>query len=83
METELSVDTPRAATRIGALNREAILEAALAAFSVHGFRGTTIDEIAARVLRSGGRVRAVRSTDLPDGAPVAAVLRFPLPADLV
>lgn len=42
-----------------------------------------LDEIAARVLRSGGRVRAVRSTDLPDGAPVAAVLRFPLPEDLV
>jgi len=42
-----------------------------------------LDEIAARVLRSGGRVRAVRSTDLPDGAPVAAVLRFPLPSDLV
>jgi hypothetical protein len=41
-----------------------------------------LDEIAARVLGSGGRVRAVRSTDLPDGAPVAAVLRFPLPADL-
>lgn len=42
-----------------------------------------LDEIAARVLRAGGRVRAVRSADLPDGAPVAAVLRFPVPTDLV
>lgn len=38
------------------------------------------DEIAARVLRSGGTVRAVRNSDLLDGSPVAAVLRFPLPA---
>ena len=37
-----------------------------------------VDEIAARVLRSGGSVRAVRRSDLPDGAPVAATLRFRL-----
>lgn len=37
-----------------------------------------VDEIAARVLRSGGRVRAVRNADLIDGSPVAAMLRFPL-----
>lgn len=37
-----------------------------------------VDEIAARVLRGGGRVRAVRSADLIDGSPVAAVLRFPV-----
>lgn len=39
-----------------------------------------VDEIAARVLRSGGTVRAVRNEDLIDGSPVAATLRFPLPA---
>lgn len=38
-----------------------------------------VDEIAARVLRSGGTVRAVRNADLLDGSPVAATLRFPLP----
>jgi len=37
-----------------------------------------VDEIAARVLDSGGSVRAVRNRDLIDGSPVAAVLRYPL-----
>lgn len=37
-----------------------------------------VDEIAARVLRSGGTVKAVRATDLPDNTPVAAMLRFPM-----
>lgn len=37
-----------------------------------------VDEIAARVLRSGGTVKAVRSADLPDDTPVAAMLRFPM-----
>lgn len=37
-----------------------------------------VDEIAARVLRAGGHVRAVRNADLIDGSPVAAVLRFPV-----
>ena len=37
-----------------------------------------VDEIAARVLRTGGTVRAVRSEDLPDTSPVAAMLRFAL-----
>lgn len=36
-----------------------------------------VDEIAARVLRSGGTVKAVRTNDLPDATPVAAMLRFP------
>ncbi len=35
-----------------------------------------VDEIAARVLRSGGIVKAVRAGDLPDKTPVAATLRF-------
>lgn len=35
-----------------------------------------VDEIAARVLRSGGTVKAVRAADLPDDTPVAAMLRF-------
>jgi hypothetical protein len=37
-----------------------------------------IDEIAMRVVRSGGEVRAVRNEDLLDGSPVAAILRFPI-----
>ncbi len=37
-----------------------------------------VDEIAARVLRSGGIVKAVRADDLPDKTPVAATLRFPM-----
>lgn len=43
--------------------------------------GTTyglVDEIAVRVIRTGGIVRAVRNEDLIDGSPVAAVLRHPL-----
>jgi TetR/AcrR family transcriptional regulator len=39
---------PRRATRIQRKNRKAILEAALAVFSAHGFRGSTIDRIAER-----------------------------------
>ena len=39
-----------------------------------------VDEIAARVLRSGGKVRGVRNDDLLDGSPVAAMLRFPVRA---
>ncbi|WP_019181024.1 hypothetical protein [Microbacterium yannicii] len=37
-----------------------------------------VDEIAARVLHTGGTVRAVRRRDLMDGSPVAATLRFPV-----
>jgi TetR/AcrR family transcriptional regulator len=37
----------RPRTRIQAKNRAAILDAALEVFSTHGFRGTTIDQIAA------------------------------------
>ena len=37
-----------------------------------------VDEIASRVLRSGGTVMAVRNKDLIDGSPVAAVLRYPI-----
>lgn len=35
-----------------------------------------VDEIAGRVLVSGGRVLAVRRDDIPEGAPVAAILRY-------
>ena len=38
--------TDRQPTRIQAINREVILEAALEIFSVHGFRGSTVDQIA-------------------------------------
>lgn len=34
-----------------------------------------VDEIARRVLRTGGRVLAVRREDVPDGGGVAAILR--------
>lgn len=37
-----------------------------------------VDEVASRVLRSGGAVTAVRNKDLVDGSPVAAILRYPL-----
>ncbi|MGK0721086.1 hypothetical protein [Leucobacter sp. W1478] len=36
-----------------------------------------LGEMAARVLRSGGKVLAVRKEDLPDDSPVAAILRYP------
>lgn len=39
------------------------------------------DEIARRVLASGGRVLSVRAGDLPEGAPVVALLRFPTHTD--
>jgi hypothetical protein len=35
-----------------------------------------VDEIARRVLLSGGRVLAVRRPDLPGGAPTAGILRY-------
>jgi hypothetical protein len=37
-----------------------------------------VDEIAKRVLLTGGRVLAVRAPDLPSDSPVAAILRYPL-----
>jgi Bacterial archaeo-eukaryotic release factor family 11 len=37
-----------------------------------------VDEIARRVLLSGGRVLAVRAPDVPGGGPVAAILRYAL-----
>jgi hypothetical protein len=37
-----------------------------------------VDEIAVRVFGSGGLVRAVNRDEIPDGAPVAAILRFPV-----
>ncbi|MEX6505398.1 TetR family transcriptional regulator C-terminal domain-containing protein [Jiella sp. M17.18] len=42
----------RRETRIQAINREIILEAALEVFSVNGFRGSTVDQIAARAAMS-------------------------------
>jgi len=44
----IPVPKAKAPTRIQARNREVILEAALEVFSAAGFRGATLDEIAAR-----------------------------------
>jgi hypothetical protein len=37
-----------------------------------------VDEIARLALQAGGRVLAVRQTDIPGGGQVAAILRYPL-----
>jgi hypothetical protein len=37
-----------------------------------------VDEIAGRVIMSGGRVLGVRKTDIPDGKSLAAILRYPV-----
>lgn len=37
-----------------------------------------VDEIARRVLLTRGRVLAVRADDIPDGAPLAAIMRYPV-----
>jgi Bacterial archaeo-eukaryotic release factor family 11/GvpH len=37
-----------------------------------------VDEIVRRVLLSGGRVLALRTPDVPDGGPLAAILRYAL-----
>ena len=37
-----------------------------------------VDELARRVLLSGGRVVAVRGREIPGGGPVAAILRYPV-----
>src|SRR5690606_18842616 len=36
------------------------------------------DEIACRALQAGARVLSARAADIPDGAPLAAVLRYPM-----
>jgi release factor family 11 len=43
----------------------------------HGSYGV-VDEIARRVMLTGGEVLAVRKADVPDGAAVAAIFRHPL-----
>ncbi|HWR85027.1 MAG TPA: hypothetical protein VN200_03425 [Rhodoglobus sp.] len=43
-------------------------------------RYNLIEEIAARVLATGGTVRGVRNDQLMDGSPVAATLRYPITA---
>jgi hypothetical protein len=35
-----------------------------------------VDEIATRVIRSGGRILAVRKADIPGGKSLAAILRY-------
>jgi hypothetical protein len=38
-----------------------------------------IDEIAGRAIDAGAKVLGVRRVDIPDGAPLAALLRYPIP----
>lgn len=47
-------------------------------FAAAGAAGTydVLGEIAARVIRANGRVFAVRPEDIPNGTPVAAILRY-------
>lgn len=75
----------RQSTRIQAINREIILEAALEVFSIHGFRGSTVDQIAERAAMSKPNLlyyfrrkqdiyRAVLESTLTDWlAPLAAI----------
>lgn len=75
----------RQSTRIQAINREIILEAALEVFSIHGFRGSTVDQIATRAAMSKPNLlyyfrrkqdiyRAVLEATLADWlAPLAAI----------
>ena len=37
-----------------------------------------VDEIARRALLTGARVLGVRQNDIPNGAPLAATLRYPV-----
>lgn len=37
-----------------------------------------VDEIASRVIATGGRVFGVRKADIPRGEPLAAILRYPV-----
>jgi hypothetical protein len=37
-----------------------------------------VDEIASRVIQSGGQVLSVRQQDIPEGKPLAAILRYPV-----
>lgn len=39
-----------------------------------------IDEIAGRAIDTGAKVLGVRQMDIPNGAPLAALLRYPMPA---
>ncbi|HMO06265.1 MAG TPA: hypothetical protein PKD10_01280 [Paracoccaceae bacterium] len=52
----------------------AVTRAAAADAATYG----VVDEIAGRVLMSGGRVLAVRRADIPGGASLAAILRYAL-----
>lgn len=82
-------DTARAAT-FGAIDlllinldcelKGTIDEQGLITFSDHNEDDTydLIDEIAKRAMATGARVLAVRSDDLPSGADLNAILRFPL-----
>jgi hypothetical protein len=49
-------------------------------FAEGGSAGTygVVDEIADRVIQSGGQVLSVRQQDIPDCKPLAAILRYPV-----
>lgn len=61
-------------TSEGTIDEQGVVHPAEPGPSTYGL----VDEIAARVLGTGGTVRAVRNEDLIDGSPVAAILRYPL-----
>ena len=54
--------------------RGAIVFAEEASASNYGL----VDEIAARVIATGGRVIGVRKTDIPQAESLAAILRYPV-----
>lgn len=49
-------------------------------FAEHAGAGSygIVDEVAGRVILSGGRVLGVRKADIPGGQPLAAILRYPV-----
>ena len=68
------LSTPQLIELLIAEQRDAV-DAALACA---GAIGEAVDEIAARALLSGANVLGVRKENIPGGASLAAILRFPV-----
>lgn len=58
----------------GTIDENGVVTLAAEGASTYG----VVDEIAGRVLASGGRVLAVRRADIPHGGSLAAILRYPV-----